>query len=334
MLAYAFRELRLSGFEKCGSEDFEKIDELFAEILAIGIEYLAKRGFEKDYILHNEKISGVKGKICLDETMRQAGLLQNKLVCEYDQYSLDIILNQILKSTGELILRSGVEKGARDLRTALRFFGEVRTIDLKKFNWRIRYNRNNDFYRALIFVCYLYCQHKLLNDSQSEEKSRQVMNEEAMSTLYENFVLEYFRQEYPQLSAEPSRIKWGMDETDKWLPDMITDITLTNREKKEILIIDTKYYKKIFGQKYSDSQEKFNSHNLYQIFSYVENKKFNFPDHKVSGMLLYAMTNNEVDFVEKSYKIVGDDFFIDTLNLGEEFSQIKMRLDKIAEKIL
>ena len=51
----------------------------------------------------------------------------------------------------------------------------------------------------------------------------------------------------------------------------------------------------------------------------------------VSGMLLYAKTDEEVD-INKDYQMGGNRISVRTLDLGGEFSLIKAELDHIAEE--
>ena len=74
---------------------------------------------------------------------------------------------------------------------------------------------------------------------------------------------------------------------------MQTDITLSSKDKHQVLIIDAKYY----GH---TTQKQFGAHtlhsgNLYQIFTYVKNKEYELrnTDHTVAGMLLYAKTDED-----------------------------------------
>ena len=50
MLAYAFQELKQSHFEDIAKEDFERIQDLFAEILYRGVSAQLKHGLYKEYI--------------------------------------------------------------------------------------------------------------------------------------------------------------------------------------------------------------------------------------------------------------------------------------------
>ena len=49
MLAYAFRSLREGAFRRLACEDFSNIDNLFAEIIIVGVSSLVKRGLLRDY---------------------------------------------------------------------------------------------------------------------------------------------------------------------------------------------------------------------------------------------------------------------------------------------
>ena len=55
--------------------------------------------------------------------------------------------------------------------------------------------------------------------------------------------------------------------------------------------------------------------------------------HEVSGMLLYARTDEDV-YPENEYHMSGNKIEVRTLNLDGDFSLIKAQLDNIAEKYL
>lgn len=67
------------------------------------------------------------------------------------------------------------------------------------------------------------------------------LDEQQMRRLYEKFILEYYRREFPQISASASQIPWALDDgIGTMLPVMQSDIMLTRGS--EALIIDAKYY--------------------------------------------------------------------------------------------
>ena len=107
---------------------------------------------------------------------------------------------------------------------------------------------------------------------------------------------------------------------------MQSDIMLSTGDK--VLIIDAKFYSKTLQEHFS--AEKINSANLYQIFAYVKNFSAS-TSKKVSGMLLYARTDSEVQ-PDVAYQISGNKISIKTLDLNKNFSEIEWQLKNIIEE--
>ncbi len=95
-----------------------------------------------------------------------------------------------------------------------------------------------------------------------------------------------------------------------------------------VLIIDAKYYTHTTQTQYD--VHTLHSNNLYQIFTYVKNKDTEFGDkpHTVSGMLLYAATDEAVQ-PENSYQMSGNKISVRTLDLNRDFSEIAAQLNGI-----
>ena len=131
MLAYAFQILQKQGYEDCSVEEFENTADLLSAILARGVSIQVKRGLGRTYIEQTESISSLRGKIEIPESIKQQTFIKKRLVCTYDEFSIDTYMNRILKSTMELLLRFDVAKSRKkDLRNILLFFKDVGTIDV------------------------------------------------------------------------------------------------------------------------------------------------------------------------------------------------------------
>ena len=98
------------------------------------------------------------------------------------------------------------------------------------------------------------------------------------------------------------------------------------------LIIDAKYYSHATQHQYNTHSV--HSHNLYQIFTYVKNKEAELAradvPHEVSGMLLYAQTDEEIQ-PDGGYRMSGNQISVKTLELDTPFEDIKVQLDVIVE---
>lgn len=333
MLAYAFQVLNEQGYKNISTEDFENTAELCAAILARGISTQIKRGLGKEYIPRTEALSSLRGKIDISETIKTQALQRKQMVCSYDEFSVNSYMNRIIKSTVLLLLRADITKTRKkELRKLLVFFDDVETVDLYSVNWGMQYNRNNQTYRMLISICYLVAKGLLQTQSDGTTKLMDFLDEQRMHRLYEKFILEYYRREYPQITANASQIPWQLDDgMSAMLPVMQTDIMLSHGEKT--LIIDAKYYAHSTQKQYD--KHTLHSGNMYQIFTYVKNKETELADrpHEVSGMLLYAKTDEDI-YPENEYRMSGNRIEVRTLNLDGDFAMIKAQLDGIAEKYL
>ena len=174
------------------------------------------------------------------------------------------------------------------------FFTNVDAIDPSTIRWSaIRFQKNNNTYRMLISLCQLILEGMLLTTDSGEYKLASFVDEQRMNRLYEKFILEYYAKECPQVTATASQIPWALDDgIGTMLPVMQSDIMLTRGS--EVLIIDAKYYTHTTQTQYD--VHTLHSSNLYQIFTYVKNKdaEFGSRPHTVSGMLLYAATDEAI----------------------------------------
>ena len=95
-----------------------------------------------------------------------------------------------------------------------------------------------------------------------------------------------------------------------------------------MLIIDAKYYTRTTQTNYDTHS--LHSNNLYQIFTYVKNRdaEFGKVPHIVSGMLLYAATDEAIQ-PNQPYQLSGNRISVKTLDLNQEFSAIASQLDQI-----
>lgn len=334
MLAYAFQALREQGYKSIATEEFHNVAELCAAILCKGVSGQLKRGLGREYIEQTEALSTVRGRIDISESIKTQSIHKQQLVCSYDEFSVDSYLNRILKTTMELLLRADIVKTRKkELKKLLVFFGEVDTLDVHLINWNIRYHRNNQTYRMLISICYLVIKGLLQTNSDGSTKLMAFLDEQRMCRLYEKFILEYYRREFPDLHANASQIPWALDDGfNDMLPVMQSDITLSKDGK--VLIIDAKYYSHTTQMQYD--VHTLHSGNLYQIFTYVKNKEAELSgtDHTepmVSGMLLYAKTDEQVQ-PDHIYHMSGNKISVRTLDLNQDFSEIARQLDNIAQE--
>lgn len=333
MLAYAFQVLHEQGYKDVATEDFENTAELLSAILCRGVSVQIKRGLCRQYITNEEPLGSPRGKIEIGESIKTQTIRKKQLVCVYDEFSVDAYTNRIIKTTMELLLRASISKARKkELRKLLIFFDSVSVLDTHNINWDIQYDRNNQTYRMIIEVCHLVIKGLLQTSADGSTRIMDYADDQTMAKLYEKFILGYYQREHPDIKAYSPQIAWQV--TDGYrtlLPTMQSDIVISNKKTKKTLIIDAKYYSHNMQMKAPYMTQTLHSGNLYQIFTYVKNWNAA-PDETVSGMLLYARTDDAIQ-PDNDYQMSGNQISVKTLDLNNDFSAIANTLDQIAIQI-
>lgn len=331
MLSYAFQSLKQEEYDDVEVESFDEMHSLLAAILDRGIGLQLKRGLYREYIPLQEDVPVMRGKLSIPGTIRNRLANKRLLTCDFDELSVNIEHNQILKTTVMLLLKNArVKAKYRDeLEKKKLFFSDVDVIDPTRIKFSsIRFQRNNQNYRMLISICQLVIEGMLITTEKGEYRMASFIDEQRMCRLYEKFILEYYRLHYRnKLTASAAKIEWSVDDGIRtMLPEMQSDIHLQTGNK--VLIIDAKYYSHTTQVQYD--KHTLHSNNLYQMFTYVKNRQYELHDDtsRVAGLILYAKTEEEIQ-PKGDYQMHGNQISVRTLDLNKPFENVANQLDEI-----
>lgn len=334
LLCYSWNRLAEGELVDVSGVDSTELADLFATVLIGGTNHLLRRGLEQGYETLEGELHSIRGRIDVAVTARRMLGAHAKAYCYYDELSVDTLPNRILKST--LRYLAGVPSLDSTLRKKLllihRDLGGVSDVALSKMLFRkVQLHSNNRFYRFLLNTCELVQASWLVDETTGAYKFRDfVRDDRRMAKVFEDFVLNFYRIENPELEVKKERIYWTAtsqkDAALRYLPTMETDISLRSPERT--LIIDTKYYSKTLQTYYE--AENIHSANLYQLFAYLKNlEQRGGQDASAQGMLLYPAVDKELRL---SYEMQGHVVRICTVNLALDWKEIKAELiDLIAE---
>ena len=332
MLCYSFYGDLLNEKDgaELGSEAFDNVYNLFSLLLCLILKKEVKKGLHREYISIIDEIGTIRGKININETINNNSMIKKKLVCDYDEYNENCLLNRVIKTTMYYLIKSNkigvITK--ESLKKLLSYFNKVDLIEIKAIRWdQIRFNRNNMSYKYVTDLCKLILNGLIVSDKNGNNKFKEFLDDTRISAIYENFIKEYYRKHYPELNACSKKLYLTNKPMTSFIPMMKTDITLTYHNR--MLIIDAKFYNKILRENYLNARCKtISNNNLYQILTYVDNQD-PLKEGNVYGMLLYAQTNGEpsisISDVLNQHKII-----VGTLDLNEGWDDIKNRLNNIA----
>lgn len=332
LLSYSWNMLEEKNRVRVSTDGLTSLIDLLAKVLINSTRILLKRGIEQSYVEYETEVVGVKGKLAVSETLKANTLDRHRTICRFDEFSPDVLLNQILVSTlRQLMFIKALDRGLKEeIRYLLWMFPEIKQIEISKSHFlRLRLNRNNRFYGFVINVCELIHENLLPSEKEGGRHFTDFTRDEVkMYRLFENFIFNFYKIEFKGLyKVRRESISWQFAFEDlshsSFIPGMMTDITLENNDKK--IIIDTKYYQETLAERFE--RKKIKSANLYQLFSYLLNQETDAPKNKnATGILLYPQIESDYNL---SYKYNTHPIFIKTINLNMRWDFIDNRLREI-----
>ena len=99
LLAYAWDDFRPGEEVDIDQSQCPDIHNLLAMLLSNGIRQLAKRGIDKGYVGYTEETPRLRGRIQLLASYRRLTHASGRMICEFDELTMDTLPNQILKAT-------------------------------------------------------------------------------------------------------------------------------------------------------------------------------------------------------------------------------------------
>ena len=279
-------------------QGLDKVHDLLGKLLAEGAFRLIRRGLDRGYQEVHENLAGIRGKILVGETAKQALQSRGQVACEFEELTHDVLHNRILRSTLRSLLQlRGLHSSIRtEVRSAFTKLDGVSLVSLnRRLFQQVQLDRNRRYYRFLLSVCRLIHEH-LLVDEQSGETTFTDFSDERMEKLYEDFIIEFYRREQNAYRVNPEgrRIAWDDEGTPdhqrSWVPAMEADVILEAPARR--IIMDAKYYKDALGGRFGG---KLHSTNLYQLLAYLRNREATeSPGPKHEGILLYPTVDKAV----------------------------------------
>jgi 5-methylcytosine-specific restriction enzyme subunit McrC len=323
LLCYAWNKLAERDFIEISAEESPDLLNLLARVLLNGTKTLLKRGLAQQYLTETQVYQGIKGKLEVGQSVKKNLFQKGLAVCEFDELSVDILANQILKTTLlNLYKTDGLENVLRqEIKSISWRMNEVSEIQLTDGIFKqVRINRNTSFYDFLLNISELIFQNLLPTPEKGVFKFKDfVRDERQMAVIFEEFIRNFYKIEVPEARVFREDLRWKMSgENNSFLPKMQTDISIKLGSRK--LIIDAKYYTETL-QKYYNA-EKIHSQHLYQLFAYLKNQE----NPEAEGILIYPTTEKSLSF---TYTHEGHRISIETLNLKQDWQAIRADLLRI-----
>lgn len=326
LLSYSWDLLEEAEELAVETEDLPQVADLLARLLINGIRRLLRRGIDRGYLPQSEVLSTLRGRINFGASIRKLLLAQGKAQCDFEEFLPDLLHNQILKTTIQMLV--GVEGLAHqqriDLRTLLRRMEGISRLQLRKAHFtEVSLHRNNSHYRLLMRLCELVYDNILVNEQTGLQLFRDFLRDKRqMAQLFERFIANFYRKETNWKVSPQENIPWYTSTPCYLLPGMNADAVL--RSNGFTKVVECKYYEETMQSGRYSEKSKMHSKHLYQLLAYVENLRFCLPvDCELEGILIYPTVNI---CLQEDLVLAGKKMKIRTLNLNSQWEKVAQQL--------
>jgi 5-methylcytosine-specific restriction enzyme subunit McrC len=240
MLTYAY-DLPQFRQEKADLAVAEDLFEFIVDIFVRQVDGLVRRGIHRAYVDREENDRFLRGRLLMGEHLHRNHILQDQFYQQRNEYTEDVLENQILRHTLGLLSRQRYRQ--QNLRHRVRrtqsAFGTVQPVAVTLHDCdHIHYNRLNERYRSRINLARLLLQHLSLEGQEGNHRFFAFIFD--MNQIFELFVARYLKESFathPALSIDIQPTIW-LDTTQKeqGRPDLILRY---NRQR--VIVMDTKY---------------------------------------------------------------------------------------------
>ena len=329
MLSYtkrlALSEVEIARLTRINSSVFE----IFIRLFVNNLTKLVRRGFLRNYVDRSDNLNYIKGKINFTENIRNNTFRKDRIFCDYDEFSENIPINQIIKYT-MLILKNRTTDGYnfKKLMELIPLFSEIDLCNITRESFKkLHFNRKNDQFRPIIDLCYQFIFNESIEMSSGKFSTFSFLFD--MNKLFEEFIYEFMRRNSTDLDiAEISfqyRLGYLLKYSDKGQKFYLKPDIHVKMNNGKSIIIDTKY-------KTPESTDEISNQDIYQMFAYGSRHLEKTDDDKIDIILLYpkAFSGKHNSFYTSDQRINIHPRFIDLLSI-EDLSKRESNLQLIEE---
>lgn len=313
MLTYAYDLPRLRE-EQAQLDMAEDLYEFIVTIFVQQVEMLVRQGIHQAYIDREESDHFLRGRLMIAEHLRHNAGVHSTFYQRRNDFTPDILENQILLHTLHQLTRRGSRKPAltHRLRRTQSAFSMVQPAAVTPDDCdRVHYTRLNEVYRTPIGLAKLLLQHLSVEGTQGHHHFFAFLFD--MNQLFELFVARYLQSslaEHPRYRLDIQHQIWlDVDHKEKGKPDLWIEAG-----NHPVLILDTKYKK--FDSTPSEADRN-------QMIVYCHTQRMN------HGLLIYA------DAAPVHYESNFQGIWLEavTLSLAGNLSELRHRCEHFLAEI-
>ena len=295
--------------------------EVFINMYLQEVRSLVKHGIKSAYVEREDNLRFYKGKLVVNEQIKQNAAHGERFYVRYDEYLVDRAENRLVKAT--LLKLQGISTSAenqKEIRQLLTAFEMVHaSVNYQKDFAKVVIDRNTKDYDMLIRWSKVFLLNKSFTTFSGGHNARALLF--PMEKVFESYVAQ-------QLKKTLFDLDWEVSAQDKgyYLFDsprqfaLRPDIVITRDDRSKV-ILDTKWKSLIDNPRanYGISQS-----DMYQMYAY--SKKYDTPEI----WLLYPVNEEMRDHADISFDSYDGVnvrlFFVDVANIEYSLQSLKEQL--------
>ncbi|MFZ3383313.1 MAG: McrC family protein [Candidatus Methanoperedens sp.] len=339
LLRYAFDlkpyENDIAAMHKKPADWFEILTFLYAK----NLQEALKRGIFRNYITHEENLGVLKGKWLISQHLKINPFQKHRFYVQYDEFSPDNLLNQVLKYAAVQIRCQSMDASNRQQLAMLSDWMDEVTLPLalnKAVLEQIIFTRLNERFRPLFNMAKLFLEHQAIETKAGATNVFAYTFD--MNKLFEKFIAKFIQKHRGRILGgtgyEHCDILEKARGSHKWLAKedkendifmLEPDIIFKNKNGKVPLIIDTKY--KILNDE--NRKQGISQGDMYQAAVYAQV----YQCRRV--VLIYPQVDN-IAPIQKNFKLNGLDADVEvrTVNLSIDLPKEELKIIDELNKIV
>ena len=329
--AYDLKDEDILDYEIKFHEEKENPMELIIQLFTNQCKKLLQKGLVKAYQTHQDTVPFMRGKLLLQQQIKNQSKFNLNFSCEFDEFTENIVENQILLYTLEKCYhmtssnhrKSTIKKIIHQMDAEV----ELKSIGIHDFN-KVNYTRLNSQYKKPHDLSKLILKHLGLFDFKKQSASFVVPYFIPMFQVFEDFLTKLFEDHYSlKIQKQLPTPSWKINNYPRnIIPDIITYNTKSCKKGSEVSIIDAKYMR---GSKFGGGKED------YQIAFYLNDY-----DRKI-GYAILPLSHDPKEDIQKDWiapnqdlkicvRFINIDEILDLIySQGDQSKQISGKLEEM-----
>lgn len=300
---------RLPSYKNIDTADFERIKdinifEIFIVMFLVEVGEIIKKGVKSDYNTREENLFFLKGKLRLNEHIKQNSIHKERFYVEYDDYNQNRSENRLIKSTLQLL--SKLSKNFQNIQRIRQYMEHMNWVDLSM-------NVDNDFRSVKIGRGMEHYKYALI-------WSKVFLKKESFSSFSGDTIA--FAILYPMEKLFEGFVEWYLNKTEnkseiiaqsgemfvKSLFGVRPDF-IVRRNNQVVCVADAKW-------KLITRENDFSQSDFYQLFAYKE--IYSFKSEKIEDIRIYYPLTEFFQHPKKYKYFDGGQINVIPLDLNKE----------------